>query len=106
LTAHVRKCAWGQEPVSLFWLLFFLIIVIVEIATIPMLYSRRPKIGGNLGVFAAVLNILQVIADQAHLMQPEVAPSGYLVLEDMVVLVSLILGFFSWQIAVAGKSSR
>jgi hypothetical protein len=48
---------------------------------------------------AAILNILQVVADQAHLMQPEIAPFGYLLLEDAVVLASLTLGFSSWRVA-------
>jgi hypothetical protein len=55
-----------QSDVSIFWLVFFIVILIVEIATIPMIY-RRPSIGVGLGILAAILNILQVLADQAHL---------------------------------------
>jgi hypothetical protein len=84
-----------QSDVSSFWLVFFLIILIVEIVTIPMIYKRQ-SIGSRLGIFAAILNILQVIADQAHLMQPEVAPFGYSVLECLVVIASLALTYFSW----------
>jgi hypothetical protein len=62
-----------QSNVSIFWLAFFIVILIVEMATIPAIY-RRPSVGGGLGILAAILNILQVFADQAHLMQPEVAP--------------------------------
>jgi cytochrome bd-type quinol oxidase subunit 2 len=85
-----------QSEVSSFWLVFFLIILIVEIATIPMIYKRQ-SIGSGLGIFAAILNIVQVIADQAHLMQPEVAPLGYSLLEGMVVIASLALVYLSWH---------
>jgi hypothetical protein len=86
-----------QSDVSLFWLAFFIVILIVEIATIPILYGR-PALGGGLGILAAILNILQVLADQAHLMQPEVAPFGYSILEGVVVIVSLALAYFSWAV--------
>ena len=84
-----------QSDVSSFWLVFFFIMLIVEIATIPMIYKRQ-SIGSGLGIFAAILNIVQVIADQVHLMQPEIAPLGYSVLEGLVVLASLALAYFSW----------
>ena len=84
-----------QSDVSSFWLVFFLIILIVEIVTIPMIYKRQ-SIGSGLGIFVAIVNILQVIADQAHLTQPEVAPFGYSVLECLVVIASLALTYFSW----------
>jgi hypothetical protein len=61
-----------QSDVSLFWLAFF-VIILIEVATIPMIY-RRPALGGGLGILAGILNILQVLADQTHPMQPEVAP--------------------------------
>jgi hypothetical protein len=86
-----------QNNVSLIWLVFFLIILIVEIAAIPLIY-KRPKIGAVFGVLSAILNILQALADQLHLMQPEVAPWGYLVLEDMVVMASFVLIHFSWNV--------
>jgi hypothetical protein len=84
-----------QSNVSIIWLAFFIVILIVEIATIPVIY-RRPSVGAGLGILAAILNILQVFADQAHLMQPEVAPFGYSILEGMVVIASLALTYFSW----------
>jgi len=86
-----------QTNVSLVWLLFFLIIVITEIAAIPLIF-RRPNLGRKFGIVAAILNIIQVIADQLHLMQPEVAPLGYSVLEGMVVIASLALIYFSLKI--------
>src|SRR5271169_4376079 len=64
-----------QSDVSSFWLVFFLTILIAEIFTLPMIYKRY-GIGGGLGILAAILNILQVVADQTHLMQPEAAPLG------------------------------
>ena len=45
-----------------------------------------------------MLNILQVVADQAHLMQPEVAPLAYSALEGVVVIASLVLIYFSWKL--------
>lgn len=92
-----------QSDVSAFWLAFFIILLIVEIATIPMIY-RRLAWGGGLGILAAILNILQVLADQGHLMQPEVAPFGYSILEGMVVIAFLALAYFSWAVRQAAAS--
>lgn len=86
-----------QTGVSVFWLFFFLAILISEIATIPLII-KRPNFGWKFGITAAVLNIFQVIADQAHLMQPEVAPFGYSMLEWTVVSLSLALIYFSWKL--------
>ncbi|MFA6081199.1 MAG: hypothetical protein WC741_02215 [Patescibacteria group bacterium] len=86
-----------QNNVSMGWLFFFLTIVIVEIVTIPLII-KKPKLGGVFGIVAGMLNILQVIADQLHLMQPEVAPLGYTLLEYFVVLVSVLLICFSLKI--------
>jgi hypothetical protein len=83
-----------QTNVSPFWLLFFLIIVIAEIAAIPLIF-KRPNLGRKFGIVAGILNIIQVIADQTHLMQPEVAPLGYSVLEGLVVIASLVLIYYS-----------
>lgn len=83
-----------QNNVSMGWLFFFLTIVITEIAAIPLII-KKPKLGSMFGIAAGVLNILQVIADQLHLMQPEVAPLGYTLLEYSVVLISIALIFFS-----------
>lgn len=87
----------SQANVSLFWLVFFLIILITEIATIPLILKNL-KLGVKFGLIAAMLNIIQVIADQLHLMQPEVAPLGYSLLEYSVVIVSIVLAYFSWKI--------
>src|SRR6266508_4644959 len=62
-----------QTDVSIFWLFFFLAILITEIAAIPLII-KRPGLGRKFGIVAGTLNIVQAIADQAHLMQPEVAP--------------------------------
>ena len=87
-----------QSDVSAFWLAFFLLILIAEVATILLIF-KRPAVGGRVGIIAAILNILQVIADQTHLMQPEVAPLGYSVLEGMVVVASISLAYFSWVVS-------
>jgi len=92
-----------QTDVSPFWLAFFIVILIFEIVTIPMLY-RRPSVGGRLGILAAILNILQVLADQAHIMQTEVAPFGYSILEGVVVIASLALAYFSWAVRQAADA--
>jgi hypothetical protein len=91
-----------QSNVSIIWLAFFIVILIVEIATIPVIY-RRPSVGGGLGILAAILNISQVLADQARLMQPEVAPFGYSILEGMVVIASVALAYFSWAARQAAR---
>ncbi len=94
-----------QTDVSSCWLVFFLIILIVEIATIPMIYKCK-NIGGGLGVFAAILNILQVIADQTHLMQPEIAPLGYSILEGLVVIASIALAYFAWSVRQSAQHQK
>jgi len=86
-----------QDNVSLFWLVFFLVIVVTELATIPLIYLR-PLLGAKLGMLAAALNILQVIADQAHLLQPEAAPLGYSMLEGTVIIASLFLIYYAQQV--------
>jgi hypothetical protein len=69
-----------QDNVSLGWLFFFLIIVFTEVATIPLIL-KKSSLGIKFGIVAGVLNILQVIADQHHLMQPEITPLNYSLLE-------------------------
>jgi hypothetical protein len=86
-----------QDNVSIGWLLFFLTIVTTEIATIPLVF-KKPKLGSMFGIITGSLNILQVIADQLHLMQPEVAPLGYTLLEYSVALVSIVLIYLSFQV--------
>lgn len=86
-----------QSGVSIYWLFFFLTILGTEIAAIPFVFTY-PQFGTTLGIIAAVLNIFQVIADQTHLMQPEVASVGYSLLEWSVALASAVLLLFSWKI--------
>ncbi|MDG6997222.1 MAG: hypothetical protein JRN52_14995 [Nitrososphaerota archaeon] len=83
-----------QADVSPFWFVFFILILMVEIATIPLIY-KSVKLGAMLGILASVLNVIQVIADQVHLMQPEVAPLGYSLLEVTVLVASIALAYFS-----------
>ncbi len=88
-----------QDNVSLYWLAYFLIILISEIATIPLIY-KRPKIGAVIGIFAGILNVLFVIADLAHLLQPEVATLGYSLLEIAGAIASISLVYFSQKVYV------
>ena len=91
-----------QDNVSLVWLVFFLVILIVEITTLFLVF-KKPYLGGIFGIATAIFNILQVIADQAHLMQPEVASFGYMLLEDVVVIFSVVLAYFSLRIIKLSK---
>lgn len=75
-----------QDNVSRLWLFLFLAILISEIAAIPYLL-KKPRIGAKLGLTV-----------ETHLMQPEVAPLGYLLLENAVGFLSIILGYYSWRI--------
>jgi hypothetical protein len=86
-----------QGDVSMLWLVFFLAILITEITAIPLIF-KRPKLGSKLAICAGVLNILQIFADQLHLMQPEIAPLGYTLLEYSVGIVSLALIYFAWNV--------
>lgn len=86
-----------QDNVSMGWLVFFLIIVITEIATIPLIL-KKPSLGIKFGIVAGILNILQVVADQLHFMQPEIAPLGYTLLEYFVAIISLGLIYFSFKL--------
>ncbi|MEK7156179.1 MAG: hypothetical protein AAB790_00010 [Patescibacteria group bacterium] len=86
-----------QDNVSLLWLAYFLVILIAEIAAIPLIY-KRPKIGAYVAITAAVLNILFVIADQIHLLQPEAATPLYSAIEGAGVVVSIALAYFAWKV--------
>lgn len=86
-----------QNDVSMLWLILFLAIVVTEIAAIPLIF-KRPNLGAKFAITAGVLNILQILADQFHLMQPEVAPLAYSLLEYSVGILSLILIFLAWNV--------
>lgn len=86
-----------QTGVSIYWLFFFLVILITEIVAMPLIF-KHPNLGWKFGVLAGTFNILQVIADQTHLMQPEVASLGYSMLEGAVVLASMALIYFSLEV--------
>lgn len=86
-----------QTGVSPLWLIFFLAILVSEIAAIPLTF-KKPQLGAKFAICAGVLNILQIFADQLHLMQPEVAPLGYSLLEYSVGVVSLALIGFAWVV--------
>lgn len=94
-----------QNDVSLFWLLLFLVILISEIAA-ALLIIKKPKIGANLAIIAGVLNIFQIIADQLHLMQPEIATFAYTLLEYSVGIFALALIYFAWKVKKTYKSTQ
>lgn len=86
-----------QSNVSPLWLMFFLIIAVSELAIIPLIY-KHPKMAAKLGILVGILNILQVLADQFHLIQPELATVAYSLLEYVVVLMSFALIYFSYKL--------
>jgi len=63
----------GASPI---WLVLFLAILVSEITAMILIF-KRPGVGAKFAMLAAVLNIIEIFADQLHLMQPEVAPLGY-----------------------------
>ena len=83
-----------QSNVSLVWLVYFFVVMIIEIGTIPMIY-RHPSIGGVTGIIAGAV---KVVADQSHLLQPEIAPFSYSILQSMIVIASVALAYFSWVV--------
>jgi len=91
-----------QNNVSLVWLALFLAILTTEIASMVFVF-KKPDFGGKLGLAAAFLNVLQVIADQFHLMQPEVASPGYSLIEYAVAIISIALAYFSWRVIIDSK---
>jgi len=87
----------SQDNVSTLWFLLFLAILISELSAMVLVY-KKPRMGAQLAIFAAGLNIFQIVADQAHMMQPEAAPLGYSLLEYSVGLFALGLVYFAWQV--------
>jgi hypothetical protein len=80
-------------------LLLFLAILVSELTAAIMIH-RRPGPAAGLAMAAAVLNLVQVAADQLHLMQPEPAPFGYSALELAVAVLSVVLlgcGWIVWR---------
>jgi len=86
-----------QNNVSLLWLAYFFIILIAEICAIPLIY-KSPKLGAYFAMTAVVLNILFIIADQIHLLQPEVATPIYSAIEGTGAVVSIVLFYFAWKV--------
>ena len=87
----------SQANVSPLWSVPFLAIWITEIAAIPLIF-KRPKMGAKFAIVAGALNVILILADQLHLMQPEVAPLGYTLLEYSDGLVSIVLIYFAWKV--------
>ena len=90
-----------QDNVSMWWLVLFLAILISEIMAMFLIF-KNPKLGAKFAIGAGILNILQIFADQMHLMQPEIAPLGYTLLEYTVGIVSLVLIYLSWRVFELG----
>lgn len=86
-----------QDNVSMIWLVFFLIILSFEIVALSLIF-KLPRIGCVFAIISGIFNLLQILADQLHLMQPEIASLSYILLEDLVGLFSIILIYFSWKI--------
>lgn len=86
-----------QNEVSLFWLAYFFVILIAEITAILIIY-KKPKLGVFFAITSAILNILFVIADQIHLLQPEVATPLYSAIEFVGVIVSILLIYFALKV--------
>lgn len=60
-----------QSNVSLVWLAYFFVVLIIEITTIPY-HIQRSCLGGVIGILTAILYILFVVSDHGRLLQPEV----------------------------------
>lgn len=86
-----------QDGVSRLWLLLFFAIVVSESVAMIQIF-KRPRFGAFLAIFAAILNLIQIVADLTHMMQPESAPWGYVALELSVGLLSLFLIYFSREV--------
>ena len=84
----------SQDNVSRGWLILFFAILISEVLALIRVH-RHPKMAARLAIFAGVLNIVQIFADQTHMMQLEVATRTYTMIEYAVGLVSLCLIYFS-----------
>lgn len=86
-----------QDNVSLWWLLLFVTILTVEILTMIRM-KKSPGIAARFAIVAGCLNILQIVADLAHWMQPETASWGSVILEYLVGAISVGLIFFALKV--------
>lgn len=86
-----------QTGVSKLWLLLFLAIVVSESVAMIRVF-KRPRTGARLAILAAVLNLLQIVADLTHMMQPEIAPWNYVALELSVGFLAFLLIYFSREV--------
>lgn len=94
-----------QGDVSIFWLVFFLVILVTEIVVIVFAF-KRPKLSAKFAFASGILNILQIIADQMHLMQPETATLAYTLIEYSVGLFALSLIYFAWKVNSTFRSTK
>lgn len=86
-----------QDNVSLWWLLLFLSILTTEI-TAMIGIRKSPGIGARLAIVAGSLNIFQIVADLDHMMQPEIASWGSVILEYIVGALSIGLIYFALKV--------
>lgn len=93
----------AQDGVSKLWLLLFFAIVLSESVAMIQIF-KRPRFGALLAICAGVLNLLQILADLTHMMQPESAPWSYVALELSVGLLSLFLIYFSREVLRSSPS--
>lgn len=87
----------SQDNVSRWWLLLFLTILTVEI-TAMIRIRKDPGVGARLAIVAGCLNIFQIVADLNHMMQPEIASWGSVILEYIVGVVSIGLIYFALKV--------
>lgn len=87
----------SQTNVSLRWLFLFLAIVASEITALTLM-KKHPGITARLAIVAGCLNIFQIIADLAHMMQPETASWGSVILEYVVGVISVGLIYFALKV--------
>ncbi len=83
-----------QNNVLILFGMLFLVILVSEITAASLVF-KKTNLAIKFAIVAGILNIIQIIADIMHLMQPEVAPFGYTILELSVGLLSLMLIYFA-----------
>ena len=87
-----------QTDVSPLWLGLFVVILGSEIAAMILIFTR-PRVGVWFAIVAGSLNIIQILADQFHLMQQQTAPLGYAMLEYTVGALSIALLYFAGRVS-------
>lgn len=91
-----------QANVSPLWLVLFLAILVSEIAAASLIF-KKTSLGVKFAITAGILNIVQIIADQLHLMQPDAIPTSYTLLELSVGILSLLLIYLALSLKKGEK---